>query len=639
MPVNNLKTFFNKLYSSEGTKNSPSGWKLYLFYAFISLLILIFTFPKYFPSIQLGVDGSEYYALNYLFSHHIQFGSQVVFTYGPLGFLCNPICMGNNLFTAIIFSNILRFIFIYCFLILGYVVNRTYRVLHIILAIGFCNMMYIDMAFIGGTILAVLLCHARKEVLWLIAGCLLAALALLVKSSYGLISISVLYSYSIYALFATKRPWVLLYITFLTAFFFVFTWFLLYHNVYGMGIYFRAMYEFSRDNSNAYQLEVMNHWGILSLALIFFYVPAFFTKNELTRVLYLVTIAALYAAFRYSFAREEDWHQIFLFTFVIMIGALFLLLNSNAKAIAVMMPLAAISLLYANMVMTNSYTIDDRKRMTGIGNFITFVTDYKNAVQLTKQEDSATLQSKMLTGEQRALIENKTVDCYPMELAYVAANTLNWAPRPNLQILAYTPWLDNHNAAFLNSHDAPKFYIWELEQSGYPTDNYNYSLDNHFLFNDEPQTVYNFFNHYDWVNHDKKTAIFSHSDTALLGDEHVIASGRGCLNDWMPVPVAEKDNVIRARIKFTNTLKGTLRKLFYKDVVYYIQYKLEYGPTVRTYRFIPGNAVSGLWVNPYSTDITNMPEGENVQYIRIIVSKPGYVEHVFKIAWTEFHFK
>ena len=635
-----FKTILNKIFPPSETNGTNLDWKQYLLYALISLLILIFTFPKFFPEIQLGVDGSEYFAFNYLFAHHIQFGSQVVFTYGPLGFLCNPVCIGNNLLTTIILTSFIRLFFIYSFLMLGYVINKAYRVLHIILVIGFCNMMYIDMAFIGGTILAVLIYHMRKEIIWIIAGCLLASLALLVKSSYGLVSVSVIYSYTIYSIFKTKRPWILIYVTLFIPFFFSFSWFLIYHNVSGMSTYFWSMYQFSKDNSNAYQLDATNHWGILFLALIFFYIPLFFTKNELTKVLYIITIAALFAAFKYSFAREEDWHQVFLFTFVIMFGAMYLLLNSNAKAFAVMMPLATIGLLYANMVMTNSYNIDDKKRITGIGNFITFVTDYNSTIKAIRQEDSITLRSKTLTPEQRALINNNTVDCYPFELGYVAANTLNWSPRPNIQTLAYTPWLDKHNAEFISSKDAPKFYIWELEQSsGYPVDNYNYSLDQHYLFNDEPQTIYNFLNHYDWDKFDKKVAIFSHSDTALLGAEHIIASGLGCLNEWMPVPAVEKDYGVRARIKFTNTFKGTLRKALYKDAIYYIQYKLQGGSTVRTYRFIPGNAVSGLWASPYCTDITNMPSGPEIESVRILVNCPGTIENLFKVEWTSFKVK
>ncbi len=629
-----FKTFINKLLHPSENTDTVSDKKQYLIYAFISLLILIFTFPKYFPQIQTGPDGSEMFAFNYLFYHHIQFGTRLVFTYGPLGFICSPQCMGNNLATAMIFSCVLRLFFIYSFLILGYIVNKSYRVLHIIIIIGLCNMTYIDFAFLGGVVLGLLIYQTRKEITWLLAACLVTALALFVKSSYGLMCTAILFSYGIYTCIFNKRFRVIPYILLFMPFFFLFIWFLLYHNLSGIFDYAWSMYQFSKDNSNAMQIEVANHWGILFLALICFYIPLLFTKNELTRILYVITAAALYAAFKYSFAREQDWHQVFLLTFVILICALFLLLNSGSKALAVMLPLASIGFLYANMVMTNTYNIDDKKRITGIGNFIADVIDYNNLVKNTKVSDSITLHEMILDDKQRALIDNSTVDCYPMELTYVAANTLNWTPRPNMQIGAYNPWLDNHNASFLSSPDAPRFYIWQLE---YRTAN-NYSLDEHYLLNDEPQTIYNFLNHYELLNNNVKTAIFGHSDTALLTEERITGGGYGCIDKWMWVPSAGKDSVIRGQINFANTLKGSLRKTIYKDVIYMIDYLLDNG-TVRSYRFVPANAVSGLWINPLVTDITDDLNGQKVDCIRIRVTGQDDVADLFKVNWMVFRIK
>ena len=625
-----LQRWFNTTDSNEET----SGWKPYLLYALIAVLITIFTFPKYFPETQIGLDGSEIFALNYSFCHNIQFGSQIIFTYGPLGFLWSPTAIGNNLLVAIIFSNIIRFVFVYSFLMLGNIINKSHRILHLVLVIGICNMMYLDMALIGTALIAILIYHQRKEIAWLIIGCLMAALGLLVKSSYGMICLSILLSYAFFTSIFNKRPIVILYVSAFTSLFFLFTWFLLYHNLSGLSVYFHAMYEFGKDNSNAYQEEVTNHWGLVCLSGIFFFLPLLFTKNKLTRIFYLITIASIFAAFKYSFAREENWHQLFLFTYLIMLCAIFLVLNSNIKILAVMLPLASISFLYANMVKTNAYNIDDRKRITGIGNFITFALDYNTVIKNTRISDSLTLKSKILDGEQRALIENNTVDCYPMELDYVAANTLNWNPRPTLQILDYTPWLDSRNASFFNSADAPRFYIWELEQ---PPEN-NYSVDDHYLLNEEPRSIYSFYNHYKLITNNTKTAIFKRSDTPLLGDERKIITTNGYVNKWLDVIPNDSTTVLRAQIHFINTLKGTLRKIFYKDQLYFIDYMLENG-TIKSYRLVPGNAISGLWINPLVIDITKGLKGGKVKFIRIRVSRDECIENNFLIDWTSFRIK
>lgn len=607
--------------------------KQYLSFAGFAVLIAIFTFPDFYPDINPGMDGSEFFAFNYLFYHHIQFGTKVVFTYGPLGFLCGPQCLGNNLMLTIILLNSIRFIFIYSFLILGFLINKSHRVFHILLAIGLCNMTYIDMIFIGSAIVAVLLFHIRKRIIWLAVGCFLSSMALFVKSSYGLVSIAVLLSYSVYVVVSTKRADVILNVCiFILCSLFV-IWFALYHNFSGLFTYFRAMYEFSRDNSSAYQINVINHWGVLGLALIFFFLPLVFNKSELTRLLYFVSVASLYAAFKYSFAREENWHLQFLFDFCLTFFALFILLNTGSKPFVILFPLAAISLLYCNMFMTKAYAISAGEQITGVNNFMRFVLFYDDALQDAKKLSQVNLQNKVLDENQKRIIGQNTVDFYPVELTYVATDTLNWDPRPALQILSYTPWLDAHNASFFSSEDAPRFYIWQLQQQ-HPVS--LYSLDDHYLLNEEPISIYQFFKHYRLINADTKTALFQYTDDKLLDNEHVTGSTTGYLNRWIDIPSTDSLTVLRAQLHFHNTLKGILRKTFYKDQLYFIDYILGDG-TIKSYRFVPGNAVSGLWINPLVMDITKgLQDGEKVKAIRIHVSGTGYVDNEFLINWTTF---
>src|SRR6185312_13048392 len=354
-------TGFGKLFSiwfhQPGINDVTFSRKQYLSFAGFALLILIFTFPFFSAEIHSGMDGSEFFAFNYLFYHHIQFGTNVVFTYGPLGFLCGPEYLGNNLIIAIVLINAIRFAFIYSFLILGFLINKSHRLFHILLAIGICNLAYIDMIFVGSAIVTILLFHLRKKIIWLALGCLLGSVGLLVKSSYGVISIAVLFSYALYSIILYKRLDIFLNTCILVFCSLFVIWFALYHNFSGIFTYFQAMYQFSRDNSSAYQINVVNHWGVLALALVFFFLPLFFNKSELTKLLYFISVAGLYAAFKYSFAREENWHQRFLFDFCITFFALFILLNTGSKPVIIMLPLAAISLLYCNMCMTNAYAI------------------------------------------------------------------------------------------------------------------------------------------------------------------------------------------------------------------------------------------------------------------------------------------
>lgn len=629
-----FEKLFHTWFHKPGMEDVTFSKKQYWSFAGFAILISIFTFPGFYPEMHPGMDGSEFFAFNYLFYHHIQFGTSIVFTYGPLGFLCGPQCIGHNFIITIIMINIIRFYFAYSFLMLGFLINQSHRVFHILLAIGFCNMTYIDMIFIGGSIVAVLLFHMRKRIIWLALGCLLGSVALFVKSSYGLISIAVILSYILYSIVLTKRIDVIFNACIFILCSLLALWFLIYHNFSGIFTYFRAMYQFSKDNSSAYQINVTNHWGVLGLASAFFFLPLLLNKTGPTRLLYFVAIAGLYAAFKYSFAREENWHQRFLFDYCLMFFALFVLINSGNKPFIIMLPLAAISLLYCNMCMTNAYAIGAGEQITGIDNFMKFVIHYSDAVQEAEKSSKVNLQDKRLDAQQRALIGNSTVDCYPAELTYVEENTLNWDPRPTLQILSYTPWLDAHNASFFSSNNAPRFYIWQLEQPPASL----YSLDDHYLLNEEPISVYQFFKHYQLINATPQTALFRHANATLLSDEHVINSSNCYLNKWVDIPTTDSLTILRAQLHFHNTFKGVLRKTFYKDQLYFIDYRLADG-TVKAYRFVPGNAVSGLWINPLVIDITKgLQHGEKVKAIRIHVTGTGYIDDDFLVDWTAFRF-
>src|SRR6185295_12222702 len=70
------------------------GWSLLYFL----LVACIFTFPE-MPG--AGLDPSWRMALGYMFDHGMQFGRDVVFTYGPLGFIMSNTFSGVQFWSLI----------------------------------------------------------------------------------------------------------------------------------------------------------------------------------------------------------------------------------------------------------------------------------------------------------------------------------------------------------------------------------------------------------------------------------------------------------------------------------------------------------------------------------------------------------
>jgi hypothetical protein len=153
---------------------------------------------------------------------------------------------------------------------------------------------------------------------------------------------------------------------------------------------------------------------------------------------------------------------------------------------------------------------------------------------------------------------------------------------------------------------------------------------------EDPRSTYELFNHYHLVNSNNKVSIFEHTPDNLLSPEQVTHTGSGELDKWIDVAQGDSNSVTRARFHFTNTFKGSLRKIVYRDQLYFIDYMLASG-IVKTYRFIPINAATGMWINPLVIDVTKGLKGEPVKAIRIRVSQKGCIEKTFGLEWTSFH--
>src|SRR5208283_5853533 len=75
------------------------AWPACLTLVFLSAFILSGTRQ---PPLEL--DPSWHAALEYSTAHHLQFGTQIVFTFGPLGFLAAPTSLGHLLGARIAFA-------------------------------------------------------------------------------------------------------------------------------------------------------------------------------------------------------------------------------------------------------------------------------------------------------------------------------------------------------------------------------------------------------------------------------------------------------------------------------------------------------------------------------------------------------
>ena len=593
----------------------------------LSLLVFLFTFYHFDPTIESGLDPSYAFGLNYIFAHKIPFGTQVVYTYGPLGFLYFPQVIGANFLIGLILVSLLRFGFIYSFLRLGSSVNKDFWPIHTALAFFLCSFLYLDFILVAALTCLLFLYDQSKAKKWLLLAAIYSVCALLIKSSFGVLCASIAFSYSIYSLVKSKNQTPLIWLSLASIAVFIMIWLILYQHSEGMLLYLYGTWQLSSGNSSAMILEVSNNWWLFGAFLISFFLAIYLAKDKQVNLLYSVSILALIASWKYAFAREENYHLKFLFDYLVVFAALFLLVSKTFKPQALAMVLLSILLYFQSMKATGMYQVEESLAFDGIKNFSKNVVNYNQTVQAALEKSAKNLQNKKLSDSLLSVIGNQSIDFFPWELTYAAANQLNWQPRPNLQSGAYTPWLDKNNANFIASKNGPEFYLWEMDKPNGGVD----CFDSRYYLNDEPHTIFTLFNKYELSYADSSIALFKRQtkprfSLVVEGSETQIP-----WNTWIKTP-EDSNAVLRIKAPILNNLKGSLRKAIFKDIIYFVDYQLA-DSSVKTYRIVKENAANGLWVAPHIQRISDGLTGLHVRAIRFHCSNQSLVADSISVQW------
>jgi len=158
------------------------------------LVLLILTFKNNGLAIRTGLDPSWLFGINYFFAHSIQFGSEVVFTYGPLGFLSHAVPIGNNFEIALFFWTAVQFIFLW---LLFSVVSSYHKdsphwltLMAVFLLLTLVNSMSFGFLPIFLVFTSILLFALENKPFYFIFSVLCATLFLLIKTGTGSIYIS-----------------------------------------------------------------------------------------------------------------------------------------------------------------------------------------------------------------------------------------------------------------------------------------------------------------------------------------------------------------------------------------------------------------------------------------------------------------
>lgn len=604
----------------------------------ISILSMFLVFLVAVPIERLispGIDASYIFAFNYFFSNNIQIGKDILFSFGPLGFLLWPQSQGNNLLIAMIIVYLTKYIFIFMSL---YIFNIVQNVMTIKKWIVITILTYIIAStisthdlFIFLTLQFLILYYIKKNLFFLIASSIVVGIALLIKSSMGIISLLYLLSFSVY--FLWKKNYTIIFYSLLgTTITFILIWALLYENMSGIGTYLYATLELSRGNSTAMTINPNNNWWLFSGFVLLFLSFPLLKKEKIALFLFLVSLLPIAAAFKYAVARED---HIFYFSNFLIQFIFIIFIITKKFTFKEFLHLSVMYLLFILFIFKTPYKNNIKNHFEHYVSALKVNTadfiNYKNNTSQLNMKSKILLHPFILDKADKVLIGDKSVDTYPLDTAYIAANNLNWTPRPIFQsYISYTPYLDKKNADFFNSPLAPEFIIWHRKHWGGEV----LSLDNRYLLNDEPFTIKAILSNYKVIVKRDSYLILKRSINRL--SSKVIATKSYRWNQWIEVPQVQSNkgsSILIAKTNIPRSIIQKIKKLLYKEFEVYISYKFNNGEEEH-YRVVVDTAKDGLWISPLLNTLFKSPPLKNITSIKFMHHKFDYFEEKFTIEWN-----
>lgn len=541
----------------------PESQGMFIYRVTAVFLLTFGTLPVSINLIGTNCDLSGMYLLNAMGQMGLKFGSELMFTYGPLGFLYNTVNVDNNAKIALLFYGVLT-------VVEAWLLWCTFRRLkgkRGVLLIGFAVVSCLCGVFLWTKdyyicfliFLAVSLawegpCPHR----YMLFAAALTVIVSLIKFNTGLQCMITLFLFVAGKLLLEKRGG-LQFLLYLPGIAVAYTIAFFFHNpsFRALGNYISTNLEISSGYSSAMSItpEPLHLLAAFLCGACFcIFLVLVFTADFSSGVYLFLFSGALFQCFKHGYVRADAHVYIFFmgFLMIITVMALFLDYDSLLPALQqVRFRTPCCVGLTATMLLVPLYALNPSMR--------NFVDIFPNKLHDLRYGISARLDTKIAASDEDILPDNMlemigqhTVAVLPWELSIGAYNDINMAVMPALQsMMAYTPSLDAENAIFFTGDSAPEYVVFAF-----------YAIDGRVPLLETPATWQALYANYDAVLQEGVYLLLKKANTPAVtefGDaiEQTLSS-----TTQVMLPDTETGAFVRLKTKLT--LWGKLNKLFYQ---------------------------------------------------------------------------
>lgn len=288
-----------------------------------------------------------------------------------------------------------------------------------------------------------------------------------------------------------------------------------------------------------------------------------------------------YSAFNEGFVRHDSGHAALFFS-SLLIGWFCFRWERRDRVI----PLVAATAFVVWVLLVHSVGLTTD--LQPVSNLRTFFSNAGEALSPSQQVANQVLGrflikfTEPLMPSSLSLLSGRTVAAYPEEIAQIWAYGLKWDPIPVLQSYsAYTSSLDADDATFLAGRDAPERIIYREAPE----------IDGRFLNFDQSQTTRTILCHYQLLQATTNYSVLGRIANRCTRPARLLETVRADWGVGVPVPSTPRGRwLVYVRIDATwNTELERLESLLLKAPARWIQ--LDSGPI---YRLVTGTAADGL---------------------------------------------
>ena len=575
------------------------------------LVIYLLTFPNLEPNYSIGLDSSYTWALNYLFSNNFHVLKELIYPYGPLAFLKLPLTEGNNFEYYLLFYTLIKLWFTFLFIYLVRKTNPEQKILSYFIVTILLLLFDIDNLMIGISFINCFLFLQNKKFFNIIMAGSIAFIGICIKSSIGISAFSIIVVALLIDLFQNRNYKNSLKYVGIELITVLLLGFLIFQNFGLLFHYCINIFKLSFSYSSALSLFPPNNWILLGSFIFSILITPFIVKEKNTRIAFLLFAPVLFAMWKHAMTREDFSHSAILLTFLFLFWGINIAISKEKIKLLLFLTVFNISLFYINITNTWDYK-PVKLEINGINNFVNTVINFKEFKEKNHKISHDNIQPNVLDLSVKELIKNSTVDSYPWELSYFSANNFNWKARRTLQSGSYSRWLDGIIAQDFNRENGADYIIWH-----YVGDKWNGnfgSIDERYLLNDNPMTIFNILNFYSIKLKTSNYLLLKKNNKNNFLKVENEKTQTTQWNKWIDIKTKDAE-ILRIKIFSKSSFIGKIKNFLYKTEAYYIDYMFEDGK-VLSYRFIPENAKDGIWINPFVRFPESNQEESRVSKIR-----------------------